>query len=624
MIHNQEIQRMSTGSVIPKAVRQYAHDDIVLIGDPIAGKMFINQFKAFDKIPEAPMMQIRKLISRKLTPEIRSQLTRQFGVQDMDKLFDYAQALITASYEASFDFLTVRVDRFHGVAISMNISKDEQTFSASVYSDDIRTQGRPQPLNMKRIVKVIDQLPGTRNLLTIQGQTPELKSSGMSRIFLKKLKPKFRRYMLDTKYYDLIANLINNQETIQPMSSQTPWMVSFQYGRPNTVDMPTGAAEYLKHLQKEIIGGGLIPTTYTVLGGMNEKGLKDYYRNVAAQKNTNRDVSMQFVDGMNMNRPFFIKEARAFTDRTPGVITIESSYTSRSGLFGYDEHEFINREFFHYQKLADQLVVGEGRNPFGNGMIKAKTAPMSNAMRSLLEKVPEGVHYVKAGRTLHGITDVIDHVDRLERTLHEEVENYKIEIDNIARKGQTRQEQALAIERLQMPLTVAAVYYNGKLKKYDLALVGNGRYPRPRVMDVVKPLFANYLAVRDQVGGGIAYNRVTDGQIEQTAIQRTDAFAALFRSVVGTFYKTYIATGKGPRGFFSQLVVPGDGQRPRDIITINPIWSSSYKRSRYGRHSSYQKTQYGAMPVKKVARKVDRKKAEPRKAVRAEDSKSLR
>ena len=126
----------------------------------------------------------------------------------------------------------------------------------------------------------------------------------------------------------------------------------------------------------------------------------------------------------------------------------------------------------------------------------------------------------------------------------------------------------------------------------------------------------NYMAVKDQVGGGIAYNRVTDGQIQQTAIQRTDAFAALVRSVVGTFYKTYIATGKGPRGFLTQMVVPGDGRRPRDIIAINPMWASFYKRNRYGRYSRSRFQTPQVRPIREY--KVERKKAMPRKHRKAE------
>ena len=83
--------------------------------------------------------------------------------------------------------------------------------------------------------------------------------------------------------------------------------------------------------------------------------LERFFEQKAETTNFNDQVYRRFLEQAGFDQPFYTKNSRATSHDLGGGVTkvvIENSYTVPWGLFGYNEHELINRSFTLYRNTG--------------------------------------------------------------------------------------------------------------------------------------------------------------------------------------------------------------------------------------------------------------------------------
>ena len=421
-IHIQDKARMSSNAVIQKSLGQYADENLMVVVNVRALKAFLLHAKRFEQIPPFAISRARRGILSSMTPQLRFRLYWNFGIVDLERSLDYMESFLTASYETSFKYLYKHINNFHGIALSLNIGEKQESLQFSFYSDDFKAEENSQRLDMKEMLNVLSTLPGDRSRFAINGQASELKQNGTSRVFLEKLKSKFTAHKLDFKYYNFIESFYKNYRLLQPLSSRVAWNILFSHND-RTVELPKSFQECLEFVFKEVT----TESTLQVLGTKDENILLKYYQNEAEAFNSNNEALVGLHNDFELSSPMFLHSNSVTNSKQHGLnrLVIESSYKTQGGVLGYDEHELINRRYLYSKQVGDYLFIKKSTpGKWLQSTNELKRSPLSPAIMTLLEQVPDNASYVEVSRSLQDIGVILHGLANLENNLHVEVDTY--------------------------------------------------------------------------------------------------------------------------------------------------------------------------------------------------------
>ncbi len=574
---------LASSGLIPRALKQYGSQDFTVVVDALALKPMLGMLKMqFGQLPPPLVAMARAELLRAIPPaqqaSLNLRLRLQLGVNDLDQGLDYLEALVTATYEVGFAALTRELDALDGVSLSVAAGTPYQKLQISVFSQNIKaTDAAAVP--MDDVQAAVAKLPGSRNVLNISGrQTPELPSALVNQ-WLDALKAKFLKMKLPQNGLLAFIDYMHERKITQPLESQVPWTLTTTLVTPGTPKPKPAATleEYLSALVKQPSN----ISELTVMPALEENLIEKHYAQEAENNTLNDKAWPAFLTRIEMTPPCYDSSSRFQALNTEGKakkLVLENIYTTHGGIFGYSQHELINRKIMYYVKSGNYYFVQSGgsmTNTWLNQLDTLPAQPLSQGVAKLLSLTPKDASAVHTCRVLNQLEGVVNTLAEMEDVAHTELDVYLAKVTQLmAAPGMTPKKLDEALASLTMPSEIVSLNTDPATHKPYCVLLGNLRYPRPKVVPALKGLLYNFFTMADSIGGSVCYSRTLAGQQEYACVLSTEALATLVKSTGNAFCQTYANSPEGQTRLMQILSVPGDDVLvPNQITRRNDLWS---------------------------------------------------
>ena len=545
-------QKLNTAEFIAKAVKKHSSDNLVVVIDPAPAKGFLPMIGQFETIPPEQVTKWRNdLLSNLGQKEIDSinlQIRTRLGVQDIEQLMDYVECIAVGSYEVTHKELILAAKGFNGVTFAIDLQEEFQSFEMSLFSDAIKPTNSTRPLPMADVKKVMESVPGPHDFLMLSGQAAKPEKSPYLAALVARIGTKMTEKDLPMDFHDGLQAAIDGYEPVTPLKSKVDWTIetSFMFDSVKA-DGYDDAWNYLADwwTSFSVVSLQAIP--------LQEEGfLESHFEEKSERTNANYANWRKLWQNMNANESFFEQysdsRAEALEDDVHRL-TYEDCYRTKSGLFGYNEHELINRYFTLYRNQPDHTLLWPGGND-SDRFLSLKPQPEAPAITRLFEnaELPNDVQQIEVWRSIHGVVGIVDAVDDVESLLHKEMSAYLAKVQQVGAAANDENdwlELIPKIEAIEMPITVAHVQWDPNSKQVYLVTPANLAFPRPKVLPAVLELLEDYREASTSLGGAIVHHRTQEGEYEVVATQSTAGMAALVRSVGNNVADKYLNNPTG-------------------------------------------------------------------------------
>lgn len=545
-------QKLSTAEFVAKAVKKHSSDNLVVVIDPAPAKGFLPMIGAFDTIPPEQVAKWRNdLLSNFGQQELDSfnlQIRTRLGVRDLEQLLDYVECIALGSYEVTHKELIRAAKDFNGVTFAIDLQEEFQSFEMSLFSDAIKPANSTQPLPLADIRKVVASVPGPHNILTLSGRAAKPEKSPYLAALVARIGTKMTEKNLPMDFHDNLQAAIDGYEPVTPLKSEVEWTIGTSFLLDSVeADRYDDAWTYLADSWTSFSAVSLqaIP--------LQEEGfLEAHFNQKSKTTNANYANWRKLMQNMNANESFYEQYSDSRAEALEeGVhkLTYEDSYRTKSGLFGYNEHELINRYFTLYRNQPDHTLLWPGGNAPAR-FLSFKPEQEAPAINRLFDNaaLPENVQQIEVVRNIHGVVGIVDAVEDVESLLHKEMSTYLAQVQKIGAGANDENdwiELIPKIEAIEMPITVAHVQWDPASKQVYLVTPAKLTFPRPKVLPAVVELFKDYRRASTSLGGAIAHHRTQEGEYELVATQSTAGMAALVRSVGNNVADNYLNNPTG-------------------------------------------------------------------------------
>ncbi|MFW6151408.1 MAG: hypothetical protein ACOC6C_00360, partial [Verrucomicrobiota bacterium] len=508
--------RLASSDTVRAITEKYAEKDLTACLNPAVLKTFLPGLEQqLSIIMPGQIAKLRTSFLESMSESERRmmdlRIRTELGLKDTDELLDYAECFATATYESFASSLFDLARNFHGTGIAVNFDKQFQSIEYSCYSSDVKPLSATRPIPMNEAVKAVMFLPGELNNLAISGKQPEKRQGSLAARWTRLLQEKLDQKNLSSKVTEKLITMVREYRPEQNLESIADWTVST---RIETFELPEidgydSALDYLAALNK-----AQYMASYAFIQPAQSKNMLRQYCNsrVAAIEN-NIAHATGFRETVTENEPFISRSVRLREETLDTNIerfSIENTYTTTMGMFGYHEHELINRSMYACRQLDNYLLIQPGRGPYG--WLKEKNRRDNSkpgaAVSRLLSMAPSKANTIAVARGMHIFPAAISLLDNLETLLRRELDSYLAAARETLQSNDKEQIDGLAA---RMPITVKSLNRHSASGKLYLVLPGELTYPRPAVMPAASKLFKDFRSKMDTTGGAMCWSRAMPG-----------------------------------------------------------------------------------------------------------------
>ena len=576
-------QRFGQDSFMSRALPATDNQQIRLVLNPAMAKPLALQLQTVSMIAKMMIPVQRAALMARLPEEakaqIEMQMRMQLGVRDLDQLLDYVECIAVATMSQLVDFVSGRMLAFEGFAMGASLNDGFVAFSTDLYSSRFHAENSTSPIPMDEVKQTLAWLGSDTQSFTVTGKKLQAKESPILTAWAKRVQKQCAAKGLDWPGLTRFVEMLDGLRPVPTVESQTPWTLSTW--------APLQPAPPLKDAPSLEAYFALLEPVYRPVKVTPDQGgsfLETCFRGETEAMNRNRELGLAFENSLQPQNPWYVQENRFDMARLDGGVTRytrESVWTSRTGLFGYDQHELVNRKVVHARRLGDYLVYHRGAkgSPWLAGLTSDSSGQIATGVVDLLDRVPEGANHVSVQRYLQRLPQFMGWVDDLESRLHADVLAYLKKAQAAVDSSSDIEAAKHAIRGMKMPGLIGSVNIHPETHEvYALLPTGNLplRLPRPKIMPLVQTLFEDYAAQADSLGGSLVYTRVSDGSYHFTAMQSTAALTTLTRTVGNALFENYLGFQEGPAQLMRKIGSPRDGDRSAfdEVVARNPMWAS--------------------------------------------------
>ncbi|PID59095.1 hypothetical protein CSB45_01425 [candidate division KSB3 bacterium] len=588
MLANGGVEKLNSESLYHKGIEKYAGHDLLVLLSPAFIKAQIPLIQ--DSLSGAlePLFQQLRTAIRQSTEEYRSvniRLRWQFGVENLDQLLDFIEAYTTAFYQTGLEWVARRLQELDGLALAIDLDRSIQQLSTTLYTQDVKPEHFAVPLPLPEIKNALAALPGSKFAVNITGQTQPYSPSRFLQDFLFAAEQELKKRKLPLQTFSALKQVIAEQQHITPLSSKTPWTMSTILT--STEALPWEDSDSLTDLLVQMMD---IPLSLPLLMGtkmmpeMEITQVKSHFEDMAKTKNANALTLQDFYARLALTQPFFEGSSTFYSsDYDEGItaLVFENNYRTRRGYFGYQQHEWINRRIIlsenknGYTYLYDFLPDEE----IQNALIHADPEAISPALLELFDLVPKDANSVNMLRVLPAVSNGIYALTIFEQIAFQELDRFLKHAEEILSDLEgDAVEEALLRAGIAIPVLAMQLKRDDDNGSLYCVLPGGLYYPRSSVASVVQELFNDFNEGLDRVGGSLAFSTVRAGELEYTALQRSDGVALLMKTLGNKVFEKYFSTPDGINRLVSQLTHPKDRAIGTDtLLFTNALWEDIRK-----------------------------------------------
>jgi hypothetical protein len=575
LYHTPTAQRFGQDPFMSRALPAIETKQVRMVLNPAMAKPLALQLQGIGMIAKKMIPQQRAALLEKIPQEAREQIEMQMrmqlGVRDLEQLADYAECMVIATLEQLIDFISGRMLAFEGFTMATNLQDGFVEFNASLHSSRFKAETGTKSLPMHQVKLALAWLGPDYQSFTVSGKKPQPKASPTLTAWAKRVQKQCERKKIAWPGLDRFVEMLEEFRAVPTISTRAPLQPA-----PSLEDAAS-LEDYFVSLELPVYR----PVKITPDQGRDF--LENCFREETEVLNKNRELGQDFANTIQKQKPWCLHENRFQVAPLDGGVTRytrESVWTSRTGIFGYDQHALVNRKVVHARRVGNYLVYHRGAQASSwlAELEPSQSRRIAPGVDDLLNRVPEGANYVSVQRVLQHLPRWVGWIGAFESRLHADAHKY-LEKAQATIDSSSELETAIhTIRGMKIPMIIGSVNIHPETKQvYALLPAGSMplMFPRPKVVPLVQKLFEDYAAQADSIGGSLAYTKVSDESYQFAMLQSTAAITTLTRTVGNALFENYVATQERRAQLQRQISAQRDGDATvfDEVIARNPQWA---------------------------------------------------
>lgn len=564
------------GRVLPTAADQ----QLVVVCDPRLVKPVALQLQQVRPFFLSMLHQHRVELLANLPREQREAIERQFqtqwGVEDLDQLADYVEAVAAVTTGKLVDFFTRQLISFEGLCFTANLDARFPELGLAIYSSQFQPDKGTHAIPMDEVRQALAWLGNDVSCFSVKGRQPSPKTTPILNAWVASLREEFAKRGLSSPWFDRLGQVLEAQVPVPTVESQVPWTLTVQapaVPQPSLEASPT-LMDYLNRLNVPF------EKAVTIVPERNIGFLEAVYREQTESLAQNEALGVEFARDTMRRDPWLDHVWRFDSNAVEDIdgvqrLVFESAFRTHGGIFGYDQHELVNRRVYHAREVGGYLVYHQGlASPTWLADLQASAQPgLPVATQKLLDRVPDGVTRVDVHRVLQNVPVFIDWLGQIESRVRTDLDHYLARAGEIAAQESDPEALVKALKREPMPELLYALCRDEAGQFYAL-LPGNLVYPRPAVVPLVSAVFADYAERAEALGGSLCYTQIQPDMLRVSFVQSTEALTTMISTVGNAVVERYLATPEKEAAVRDRVWRPGDLDplNFEDALVINPRW----------------------------------------------------
>jgi hypothetical protein len=539
---------------------------------------------------------------------IDMQIRMQMPVDGLDELLDYGECAVTAIYHTVFDSLLSKASSFEGLTFGIRAKAEVPGLFFMVHGSDKARGAVPGAIPMEELRSALERFPGDIPHWSAVGQKPAAVPSQWMTRTLDKMHDLMAAKELDTAWLEKLRKVHVESQLVQPLESGAGWTLNAaaQVGSMPKPEAFDSMDLYFAALMEQQFN----PTwrTVTVVPGKGPDFLEAFLeQKKQALQSIDEDV-LSLLPPNQRHRWIdqLYRHDSADLDNGVTILTWENVWRTRSGLFGFNEHELVNRKRYAARKVGNHLVFHKSSDD-GEWLQQFDWQSNHKPGRSrsmLVGMVPDGSYSISFLK-LSGILPAAIHgLAGLEDLAHRDIHQYLEKVKTLSQDTRVDDRAALIKEMMavSMPVTLAKVSVHSETGEFYGMIPGDIAFPRPRIMPILEELIADYEKDVRNVGGLLTYARHDGGTREYGIMHHTGALTSFIRKTGNSFARLYLKDSEGIQKLMGRAMSPLD-MRPHEVkseevLIRNPRWAFVDQiQSRPGTQlQTYEAPEMEAMP----------------------------
>ena len=567
-------------------VIQKAKDlDVFVSLHPGLAKPLFSQIGFFKYLPISLLSQQKQTLLNQI-PEnerkaIDAQIRMQLPVSGMEELLNYAECVVTAVYQSAFESVSSGAGSFEGITLGIRAKSltPGLTFMMHAGSQDQQRVTRPIPIN--ELKSALKGFPAQANQWSAVGQAPNKVPSVWITKTMEKMHHLMEAKELRTGWLEQLQKMHTEQVILQPMESQSDWTLKVgakvkdtpqpkEYDSLKTFFTDWTKEQYQPAYRQVTIapdsGPDLLSQHLTQQKFVLEEGRKQA---LALLEPYQREGWIDQVYRVNTQQ----KNGGDVTE-----LTWENVWLTKSGLFGFNQHELIHRKVYLAREVDNHLIYHQdsGDQTWLENFEWQSGSKLPDSANTLLNIVPEGSHSISFIKLNDTLPAIIHGLASMESLAHRDIQTYlkkaQAAIENIEQEDEAGIKKALASVPFS-PL-LAAVNQDPESGNIYGLLPGNIAFPRPKIAPMLEDIIEEYEAVSKDVGGIMTYAKHHDNTCEFGIIHHTGGVSSLIKIVGNTLAKNYIKNPEGMQTLMTKAMTPLDmnPEKTKQTLLKNPQW----------------------------------------------------
>jgi hypothetical protein len=581
--HTPTSQRFGQDPFMSRALPATETKQVRMVLNPAMAKPLVLQLQGLSMIAKMMIPQQRAALLERIPQEAKEQLETQMrmqlGVRDLDQLVDYAECMVIATLEQLIDFISGRMLAFEGFTMAANLQDGFVEFNASVHSSRFKAETCTKSVPMDEVKRALAWLGPDYQSFTVSGKKLQPKASPILSAWAKRVQKQCEKKRLAWPGLVRFVEMLDELRPVPRVESRTPWIISTRaplHPAPSLEDAAS-LEDYFISLELPVY------RAVKITPDQGRDFLETCFREETEALNKNRELNQDFANTFQKQKPWCLHQNRfqmSPLDRGVTRYTRESVWTSRSGIFGYDQHELVNRKVVNARRVGDYLVYHRGAQASSwlAGLEPGQSGRIAPGVIDLLDQVPEGANYVSVQRVLQDLPQWVGWIGAMESRLHADAHKYLEKAQAAVDSSNDLEAAKHTIRGMKMPIIIGSVNIHPETKQvYALLPTGNMplMLPRPKIVPSVQELFEDFAAQADSVGGGLVYTKVSDESCQFAMLQSTEALTTLTRTVGNALFENYLATQERRVELQRQISTERDGDTTAfdEVIVRNPQWA---------------------------------------------------
>lgn len=572
---------LPTDPIMKEGVAAYQKGDLTIILSPDALKPQIpTGQQQLETFPAQLFTEIRNSLAEIPVADrmlLDTRLRIEFGLQDLDQLVDYAEAYATGINRVLLNWLAQLLTNLHGLVVSLDLDAVYQQLAFAVFSKDILAENMIQPLPLDTLKSALTSLPGEKNALFAIGKQPQGEASPLISAMLTEIEKELAAKSLPTEGFTALKTYLLSQQACPTLASKADWTLRSVIPMSLKTDFSQFATLWAwGKAQTDRLANE--PFTHRLM--LLPAGVIEPYFKEKAEVTVQNSAQKQTLYESLLTAKPFVNYANSFTAENAGngvkKLISNDMFTTRRGMFGYQQHELVNRRIMFVKAAGDAELVYTGAADAAqfDAIVNAAYPPLSAAIAKLIDRIPPNASMFGIVRPFRLLPEMFDTLTGLEDVAHRELDAFLAATQKMYDEGGAEEfEQKLLESGLDIPLALEGLFVDDENTLF-CTLPGGLHYPRPMVMPVVNDLFADVFAAASSVGGNLSYLTVQSGRVELATVQSTDALALLVKNVTNKFFEKYVNAPDGMQQLQSTFAHPADYQEEGTLLLSNPIWEA--------------------------------------------------